>query len=222
VTRKSASNYGYLHANQPDLIAKLTYTEAKLKAAKPDLAGGDRQTPQGKALSNSDNGTQSDRARENNVSRYQQIKLDHLFADRPDLFARVQAGTMSATAACIAAGWEVRKIGDSMENPYRARGRVIPEFGPRRCKGASLPRAFDFWLKLERICERAWDRKDRAIRNEHRVPVIRSSFTQENITPLTSPRSLTPRPVPDRGMELPSRPPMTLHSHRARRDSPSC
>jgi hypothetical protein len=63
------------------------------------------------------------------VSVRTQNKLDHLFADRPDLFARVQAGELSATAACVAAGWEVRKISVPMELPTQLIKEYPAQFG---------------------------------------------------------------------------------------------
>jgi hypothetical protein len=54
--------------------------------------------------------SQSDRAKENGVSVRTQARLDKLSTDRPDLFARVEARELAATAACIEAGWEIRKV----------------------------------------------------------------------------------------------------------------
>jgi hypothetical protein len=77
-------------------------------AAKTKGKGGRRK------LSDSDNSTQSDRAKENNVHRDTQVKLDKLFSLRPDLFARVEAGELTADGACREAGW--------VEESWKCRG----------------------------------------------------------------------------------------------------
>jgi len=50
-------------------------------------------------LSKFDKSTQSDRAKDNGISRYQQIKLDYLFANDTPRFAQVKAGGLSISRA---------------------------------------------------------------------------------------------------------------------------
>jgi len=73
-------------------------------ANKPGNPTGSNQYQKKEELCNLHNSTQSDRAKENGVSRRTQIKLDALAKDRPDLLDRVCAGELSVNRAAIEAG----------------------------------------------------------------------------------------------------------------------
>jgi hypothetical protein len=95
---------------------KLTYTEAKARAADavrqaaaqttPEVAKKVKRGGDHRSKSRPDIDRQSDRAGRQGIGRHTQMKLDRLASEREDLHARVVAGELSVTAACIEAGWE--------------------------------------------------------------------------------------------------------------------
>ena len=89
-------------------IGKLSDDEVEESAkrifAEPAKQGGDRKSDEYKSKCNLHNDNQSDRAKENNVSRRTQIKLDRLAKDRPDLLERVCSGELKVNTAAKLAG----------------------------------------------------------------------------------------------------------------------
>jgi hypothetical protein len=106
------ADHHFIHDLDPELLRRLTYSEAKAMRAATNTTPEVVPSGQGARTDIPDSGkcTQSSRSRSNGVSPDTQRKLDRIARERPDLREQIIAGKLSITGAMIAAGWEIRRM----------------------------------------------------------------------------------------------------------------
>lgn len=116
--------YHFVSENAPELLGGTFDDATKFTRGQLAAQGTTGNTrPEGRPKNNANCTVNSldERAKENDVSRRTQIKLDHLARDFPAHHERVKAGELSVHAACVEAGIAKRTVPLPLDPPGAAR-----------------------------------------------------------------------------------------------------